>query len=539
MSHDKDTIETIESDVLIIGSGIAGLRAALEVSSRRKHALVVSKSPLGKANNTYLAGGVFRHATDQYGVDEHFTDTIEHGRTLNDRSLVERFTREAPSAIEELKEMGLQGTPERTGFSCRLTTLAGGQEVTRSIMRACRKEGVHFLEGLAVTDLVVKDSTCHGAIGFDKRTGKVYGLSSKATILALGGAGACYVQNDNAPGLTGDGYVLGMEAGLELIDMEFIQFYPLVYAGSRRARTIIPAWFADYGIITNRMGENVKEKYKLHEKSLAIVARDRLSQALFTEMLQGNGIDGALLFDLRGVGDREIPLNNFLVEHLKKKMSFDTKPVPIVPACHHTMGGIPIDELAHTAIAGLYAAGEVTGGVHGANRMGGNALGESLVFGATAGRSSIEYIRSQLLLPRFDSVVKAMATKRLSPMRSGNAKTPISGCLMGRLKRVLWEKVGIIRSEQSLRKGIEEIDEILMELENDRPHNPVDLLRYGECRNAALTGRAIAVSSLARTESRGSHYRKDFPREDPHWRAHIHMSMAKGFPDISRIVPIV
>ncbi|UCG65214.1 MAG: FAD-binding protein [Deltaproteobacteria bacterium] len=534
----KMDMDIIKSDVLIIGSGIAGLRAALEVSKRGKRALLVSKSPVGKANNTYLAGGGFAFATESFGVDTHIDKTLRNGRGLNDRTLVRVLASEAPSMVMELHEMGMRGTFQSTGFSARYSSLVGGQEITSTLVRACQQAGVRFLEGIMVTDLITDGQACYGAIGLQRRTGELYGFPASALLLATGGAGAIYAENDNAPGITGDGYVLGMEAGLELIDMEFVQFYPLVFAGSGHARMIVPPFFADLGTITNRLGEDLKEKYDFYEKPLAIVSRDRLSQALFREIIQGNGIDGALLLDIRKVKEDLIPVSNRLKELLRRRFSYDSKPIKITPACHYNMGGLIIDGLCRTAISGLFAAGEVVGGTDGANRMGGNGLSGSLVFGALAAESAVEYAGSSQALSDFKAVAHATAQNRLSIMSAEHAQPSSTRFLMRELRQVLWEKVGILRSERSLSEGIRTIDEILTELQGHRARNPQELCRIMECRNAGLTGRAISVSALARTESRGSHYRSDFPEEDRDWMKHIHVQMKNGLPNVARIVAI-
>ncbi len=530
-------LEIIGSDVLVIGSGIAGLRAALEVSKRGKRALLVSKSPIGKANNTYLAGGVFAFPTETACMDAHIEKILQNGRNLNMRPLVDICARQASSLVKELRDMGMRGTSQSTGFSARSVALTGGPEVTATLMRACRKAGVSFLERIMVTDLVINSEACIGAIGFHKRTGELYGFPAGAVVLVSGGAGAIYAQNDNAPGITGDGYALGMEAGLALIDMEFVQFFPLVYAGSGNVRTIVPSVLADLGTLTNRFGEDLKEKYGLTERHVAVVSRDRLAQAFFTEIIQGNGVEGALLLDMRHVKETEIPLSSKVRELCKRRFSYGSTPLKIAPACHYTMGGLVIDSSGCTDIKGLFAAGEVVGGIDGANRVGGNALSSSLVFGALGARSAVAYAGTNPSLPDFQAVARRAAQKRFSIMSAGHTHAESVRVLMRRLQGVLWEKIGILRSDRSLKEGIKAIDEILAKLQGHRAANPGELCKILEVRNAALTGRAIAVSALARTESRGSHYRSDFPEEDKNWMKRISVQMKYGLPNVASILP--
>ena len=534
----KIDMQIMDSDVLVIGSGIAGLRAALEVSKLGRRALLISKGPLGKANNTYLAGGLFAFGAESADIRTHIEKTLKSGRGLNNLKLVETFAKQAPIMVRELQEMGMRGKMHKTGLITRQSSLIGGPKITPPLIRACQEAGIQHLHGIMVTDLVTQDQSCIGAIGFHRRTGAVFGFGSRAVVLATGGAGAIYSQNNNAPGSTGDGYALALEAGLDLVDMEFVQFYPLVRAKGGQARMIVPAVLADLGKITNRLGEDLKEKYELREKPIALASRDRLARALFQEISQGNGIDGAIHLDLREVKDAAIPFNKETIDILKRNLSYHLAPVKIAPACHHTMGGMSIDITGRTEIRGLFAAGEVVGGIHGANRMGGNALSESLVFGALAAQSALKYADSRPPSKHFQDEAEELARKTFARSLEENSKPITARPLMMKLGRILWEKAGILRDERSLKESIDGIDGVLGALEGHGAGNPLDLFRAFECRNAALSARAIAVSALRRTESRGSHYRKDFPEESEDWLKHIHVRMTRGIPEISRIVPL-
>ena len=531
-------MQIMDSDVLVIGSGIAGLRAAVEVSKSGRRALLISKGPLGKANNTYLAGGTFAFGAEGADIRAHINKTLKSGRGLNNLALVEEFAKRAPLMVRELQEMGMRGTMHVTGLITRQSSLIGGPKITPPLIRACQESGVQSLEGVMVTDLVTQDQSCIGAIGFHRRTGAVFGFRSKAVVLATGGAGAIYAQNNNAPGSTGDGYALALGAGLELMDMEFVQFYPLVRAKGGQARMIVPAVLADLGKITNRLGEDLKEKYDLREKPIALASRDRFARALFQEIIQGNGIEGAIHLDLREVKDVAIPFEKKAIEILKRNLHYHLAPVKIAPACHHTMGGLGIDIWGRTALKGLFAAGEVVGGIHGANRMGGNALSESLVFGALAARSAVDWTDSKPLSKHFQDRAEEIARKTFARSFGEDSKPSTSRPLMAKLGRILWEKAGIQRDERSLKESIDGIDSVFGAMKGQGASNPLDLSRVFECRNAAVSARAIAVSALKRTESRGSHHRKDFPKENEDWLKHIYVRMSRGIPEISRIVPL-
>lgn len=534
----KLNMKIIDSDVLIVGSGVGGLRAALEVAKGGKKPLLVSKSPIGKSNNTYLAGGNFACSTESFSADEHMKLTLKSGKGLNDLPLVKTLVREAPALVKELNGMGLNGTLHERGVASRGSTLVGGREINRTLVKLCQDAGVQFLEDILITNLITDRQACFGAIGFHRRTGAFYGFQSRAVLLATGGAGAIYAQNDNAPGITGDGYVLGLEAGLELKDLEFVQFYPLAYAGAGRARMIIPPFFADLGRVTNRLGEDLKEKYDLREKPLAIVARDRFSRALFKEISEGNGIDGALLLDVRGVEEAEIPLSDSLKDLFKQRIAYHSKPIRISPTSHHFMGGLVIDNSGRTALDRLFAAGEVAGGLHGADRMGGNGLSDALVFGTLAARSALDCGGTSPSSTDFKALSEDVA-RNIPFISSGENRSPSKArALMGELKEILWETVGIIRNEGSLTRGLVKIDWILEEIQKQQASNPADLSKIMECKTGALTARAIAVSALKRTESRGSHHRDDFPEEREEWAKHIHVRLIDGIPDVVRTTDV-
>jgi len=534
----KEAIHVVHGDVLVIGSGIAGLSAALEVARKGKEALLVSKSRVGKANNTYLAGGLFSVSHEGFDLNTHMQTTMESGRGLNNRLLVSKFVTEAPHMIEELRKLGMRGRFHPTGFATRESSILGGPQINSVLLKACRQGSVRFIEETMVTDLLVRDRTCLGAIGFQKRTGEIYGFRCGAVMLATGGAGAIYAQHDNAPGMTGDGYALGLEAGLELIDMEFVQFYSMVYAGSGKARMIIPALFADAGRIVNRLGEDLKDKYALHEKPVALVSRDRLTQALFKEIREGNDVDGALLLDLTKVEDERIPVETDVRAKLKKILSYHARPVKITPACHHTMGGVVIDESGRTAIGNLFAAGEVVGGIHGANRMGGNALSEALVFGTLGAREAVEALGSRPSLKDFERLAKEHAEKNLGAGWRKSGRTANRALLMENLNRSLWQDAGIARDAESLKGALQVIDDVLEEVKEGGARTPRELQRMLECRNAALTARCIVLGATEREETRGSHYRDDFPDEDERWMKNIHVGLVRGRPEVTRLLPV-
>ncbi len=533
-----DKLTLIDTDILVIGSGIAGLQAALTAAEKGQRVLLVSKSSVGKSNNTRLASGAFTHAGKQFSEEEHFQKTIESGRFLNDNLLVTCLVKRAPGGIKLLKKRGLLGDDSKRGFVFRTNELVGGPNLINVLLKACQEAGVDFLENVMVTDLLVENSTCRGAVGFHKRTGDFYGLRSGAVVLATGGAGFNYARNDNAPGTTGDGYALCLEAGLELRDMEFVQFYPLIYGGSGRNRMLLASFWADLGKILNRSGENIKEKYGLYERPVAVVCRDGLSQAMYREIVQGNAVEGALLLDLRETSEDEIPLSDDLKNRFKKKIAYDTTPVKIAPACHFYMGGVGIDTGGNTGLKGLFAAGEVAGGVHGANRMGGNALSEGLVFGELAGLSALEYAMSQSRRGDVKQSAEATIRKRGKVLKPGVQAGEKLAALTATVKQIMWQQAGIIRNGTGLQKGLAVIDDILEQLKTMVSGSPRELCTLFELKNALLCGKSTFLSAILRTESRGSHFREDYPVETADWMKTIFVHMTGWEITVSRMVPV-
>jgi succinate dehydrogenase/fumarate reductase flavoprotein subunit len=248
-----------------------------------------------------------------------------------------------------------------------------------------------------------------------------------------------------------------------------------------------------------------------------------------------------MLLDMRGSDERLIDLGGLTAESrelFRRKFSYDSKPIMITPASHFTMGGIPIDRFGRTALRGLFAGGEVAGGLHGANRVGGNALSEGLVFGVLGAHSAVEYADSESRSGDFQDLCRSAAHKRFSPLKGESQTLSHVPLLMKELRDILWKTVGIVRNKMSLKQGLEKIDDILDRLSTQRSVIPGDLYRIMECTSAALTSRAVAVSALERTESRGAHFRDDFPEENDQWLKHVHVKMVGEVPRVSRIIPV-
>ncbi len=496
-----------------MGSGAAGLRAAVEAARLGQKVLIVCKSNGGRGSISHLANGGFRAAREGFSPEEHFRITLRGGRLLNDRKKVQILVEEALGALEELRALGLPFHKEATMLS-----FPGGGALMRVLEGEAARSGVKTLSLTAVVDLLSERGRVGGALVFDLRRGEFKAILARAVILATGGAGALYRFSNNPPHATGDGYALGLRAGARLLDMEFVQFYPLgAYQGKGMALLIKPI-LGNLGVIRNRFGEDILVKHGVTAWPAASVARDFTSRAIFSEIEAGAGVEGALLLDLRELSEKDWGASpNALKAYplMRKKFRCHEEPVRIIPVCHHTMGGICTDEWGATGIDGLYAAGEAMGGVHGANRLGGNAIPEAIVFGARAARAAASWAQEEKEAdsPTERAIREAVARAREVLERS-QSRVEKPDFILDSVRKTMWEKVGVVRSEAGLREALA----IFEELERDclprlAAATPREFLVALEARTSLLLGGVIASSALRREESRGSHYRSDLPDE--------------------------
>ena len=518
-------VNVVDTDVLVLGSGGAGLRAAIEVNTRKLRAVVVSKAPAGMNNCTVVAGGGFRAAFEGMSPEEHMKDTIEVGKGLNDRRLVEVFTKEGPERILEMRDYGVEVRVHKTGAAVGSIPNLMGLGMTKPMVEYAKSKGVEFIDNVAVTRFLKRENRVVGAVGYDVKEEKPVIFSSKAVVLASGGAGAIYKRTDCPVRTTGDGYSLGLHAGATLRDMEFVQFFPLALAEPGQPPYLLGGPLTEEGKIMNSLGEDIPQKYGLKARPLVLKSRDLLSRALMTEITQSGGVDGAVLIDAREVfkkmSDKQIAASG--TQQLLEKLRASEKPFRVAPVCHFCMGGLVIDEHGDTGVPGLYAAGEVVGGVHGANRHGGNALTDILVFGERAGATAAEHASKTKKekvtdladpeLKRFDSI--------LSRERGYNPHD-----VMTRLKETMWAKAGIIRDSASLAEAFETVFDLKLMAERITARKGRDMLVALEAPMALESAEMIIRAAMERKESRGAHYRTDYPKEDPNWLKPIYINLS-------------
>ena len=525
-------MEVLTPDILVIGSGLAGMVSALEGEKKGLKVLLVGKFAIGMGTNSAMANGAFTAANTRLSKEEHLKQTLESGKGLNQIRLVRTLIEKGPEAIDGLRQEGVPLVERGEGYITDRPTGSSqlaGVLLVKPLVERLKKSSVQLLPGLVIFDLVMEEGEVRGAFGF-RRDGKPCLVQTRATILATGGAGALYRRNDNQRSILGDGYALALRAGLPLFDLEFVQSYPFVLAEPRLSTFILLPPYPKEVRLFNEKGEDLFERLGLgRDLNRAIITeRDRVSLALHRASQEGD-----VYFDLTQVSPEkweQYPLN-FIN---KSKFPFKDRPFLVAPAVHFFMGGVEIDENARTSLPGLFAAGEVTWGVHGANRVGGNALTECAVFGTIAGQAASEEVLQKGGPQGLSQLLSETSLKRWE-RRAGNylkrkrgGFNPPSDLLRG-LKDLAWKYAGPVREEGSMKEGLTQLVSLEEKIGRIYPATLKDLFRKKELENVALTLKAILQGSLLRKESRGSFSRKDFPdQDDRNWMQNTSYRLVKG-----------
>ncbi len=525
-------MEELTTDILIIGSGLAGLLSALEAEKAGLRVLLAGKFAIGMGTNTSLANGAFTAANSHYSKEAHLQATLESGRGLNQVRLVKTLIEKAPETLRELRDHGAPILEKGAGFIVdrpQGSSQLPGVLLIRALIEQLRNSSIKLLPGVVIFDLVIEEGEARGAFGFFK-DGRPCLIQSRAVMLSTGGAGAIYRRNDNQRSILGDGYALALRAGLSVFDLEFVQFYPFVLGEPRLSSFLLYPPYPKEVRLFNEKGEDLLETFNLRgDLNQAILTqRDRLSIALYHASQ-----DGDVFFDLTQVpqGDWEHYPLNFLK---RSRFPFRYRPFLVSPAVHFFMGGVEIDERAATSLPGLFAAGEVAWGIHGANRLGGNALTECAVFGTLGGQSAAEYVRqkeqgqgpSTLFSEKF---VKRWDRKAQAYLKKGRGTLDQPGDLLTELKDLAWKYAGPVREEGSLEEGLERLGSVRRRIDRVYPVTLKGLFQKRDLENGTLLLNAILEGSLLRRESRGSFFRKDFPEQDDrNWLKNTCCRLTKG-----------
>jgi succinate dehydrogenase / fumarate reductase flavoprotein subunit len=528
----------IDHDVLVLGAGLAGMRAALEAARNGADVAIVSKVHPVRSHSNAAQGGINAAIGEGDTWESHAFDTIKGSDYLADQDAVEAMCREAPSDIIEFEHMGVifyrdaegrLGTRAFGGASQARTYFVGditGQALLVTLYDQILKAGVKVYEEWFATKLLVEDGVCRGMVAIELIKGELHLLRSKAVIDAAGGLGRVFEPSTNALICTGDGYSLAYRAGAPLMDMEMVQYHPTTLAESGFLMT--EAARGEGAYLLNASGERFLKDYAPNKMELA--ARDVISRAEWKEIAAGRGINGCVLLDLRHLGPdvilKKLPqIHEMALDYLSIDMI--KEPVPVRPGMHYQMGGIKTDIEGRTRVPGLYAAGEVANvSVHGGNRLGANSLLDTIVFGRRSGKAAAAYVKTAGAGGGGEDTLRA-EQERLTELLA----RPYTGETHARIRLELGkemdEHVGVYRDAAGLQTALDKV----LELKNR--YRTVAVGDKGRVFNQALQftlelgfmldcAETIVRSAMLRTESRGAQARTDYPeRNDAEWLKHI------------------
>ena len=539
-------IKTISSDVLIIGSGGAGSRAAIEVDEAGLKPLIVSKGLSFRSGCTGMAEGgynaVFKTVDKDDSIEAHKKDTLKGGSYLNDEKLVDILVNESPKRLIDLENFGALFDRQESGEidqrpfggqSFRRTCYQGdrtGAELLNALKEEIIRRDIECIEEVMITSLVCDGTQVVGATGLNLKDSSLIYFQAKATILASGGAGQLYPVTSNTFQKNGDGFSIAYRAGANLIDMEQIQFHPtgMVTPESKKGVLVTEAVRAEGGKLLNKDGERFMSKYAPEKMELA--TRDVVARSIYQEIIEGRGTEnGGVYLDISHLPDEVIDekLETMVLQFENVGVDIKHEPIEVAPTAHHFMGGLKINPDASTSLENLFGAGEVCGGVHGANRLGGNALADTQVFGKIAGESASKAAKKTELKTN-DEMVEKEASRIEGLIKEGSIKPQE---FKNRIKNLMWEKVAIVRDEKTLNEALKELQEMQKELDNldvsDMKQYNTDLVTALEVINMVEICILTVKSAILRRESRGAHFRSDFSESLDSWKKSIVISKNK------------
>ncbi len=517
--------EKLHCDVLVIGGGGAGLRTAIAAKLGHADVLLVSKKKVGSTSNTYISKAVIASAgwgPPDDNARTHMADTVKGGRFLNDQAMVAKITERSHAEVKFLQDcgahFGLQANKPRVihtpghhyarhvyGENWR------GSDLVIPLKRRARQAGVRFAEHVYVTRLFAVDNRIGGAAGITS-DGRLYTIHAKVVVLATGGYAQIYLNTNNVPGITGDGQALAYDLGVPLKDMEFVQFYPTA-TGRRGSRLLL------YERILAQPGVVLRDdqgKDLLIEKGIADatkVTRDRLAQVIYGDVDPSESPSQGVFLDMEALPEQKAMQ---LAPLLPSRWWKGQRIFRVAPTAHFCMGGIVTDRRGETSLKGLFAVGEAAAGVHGANRLGGNALAEIFSMGAWVGEKVAQQAKGTGARLKIGSAVE---NERLRLERAYAHTGNRVKQLVHELKQLMWHKVGVIRQKRNLQEALDQLDQPCPQA---MVSDPGDLIQWLEYQNMRSVAKMVCRAALERTESRGSHCRRDYPQEDnPNWLKNI------------------
>ena len=537
------------SNVLIIGSGGAGLRAAIEAKEQGMDVIVLGKRQRTDVHTVLAAGGInaaFGNVDPEDSWEQHFADTYIEGYGLSEPEVVEIMAKESPMLVEEIDKWGANFAKLENGkidqrffgaHTYRRTCYSGdytGRSILFALINKAKSLDIPIYDSQYVSDLLVEDNVCFGAMAFDIQSGERTVYLADSVIIAAGGHTRLWRKsssrrNEN----TGDGFFLGLKAGCKLSDMEMVQFHPtgMVIPEEMAGTLVTEAVRGEGGKLVNSEGERFMKNYDSERMELS--TRDRVAMANYTEIVEGRGSpNGGVYLDISHKG------KDFIIEKLPRmyRQFLDTlmidiskSPMEVSPTAHYSMGGIVVSPEEHwTGVEGLFAAGEVTAGLHGANRLGGNSLAEILIFGKRAGSAASKRSKEIDVHIRSKKVIEQAHENLNSTIKNGSE---VARPLQRALRNIMWEYGGVVKSEERLNKGLSELEDLKAASKDldVRPDSEgyQDLMLAFDLEASIVSSEATLVSALNRKESRGAHQREDFKDLDNNENVNVRVELEK------------
>ena len=531
MINNKINHTTSISNVLVIGSGGAGLRAAIEAKLSGVEVTVIGKRIKEDVHTVLAAGGInaaLGNVDSQDSWQQHFADTIIEGYGLSNPQMVEIMAKEAPDIVKEIDDWGANFKKLKNGkidqrffgaHTFRRTCYSGdytGRSILMTLLKKVKSLDIPIHDSQYVTEILVHDNICFGAMTFNIKNGERTVFLADSVILAAGGHTRIWRKsssrrNEN----TGDGFYLGLKAGCRLADMELVQFHPtgMVIPEEISGTLVTEAVRGEGGRLINCLGERFMEKYD--SKRMELSTRDRVAMANYTEIIEGRGTEnGGVFLDISHKSKELIidKLPRMYRQFLDTLMiDISKSPMEVSPTAHYSMGGVVVDPRTHsTGVEGLYAAGEVAGGLHGANRLGGNSLAEILIFGKVSGHHASERSLKMDVQYRSRKVIRDAHNKIDSLIKNGSE---VARPLQRKLRDIMWENCGVVRNIDKLTSGLNEIStlkELVTKLDV-RPDSEgyQDLMLAFDLEGSIMSAEATILGAMRRKESRGAHQRSD------------------------------
>lgn len=528
-----DRFAKLTTDVLVVGGGLAALRAALSARHAGAEVLMVSKRQIGRSGSSVnTTGGYAAVVSDLNSQDEerlHYIDTIVGGCYVNDRTLVRALVSDAPARLRELLGYGaafrrrdgryhLSPSGDHSQSRVLVPQNMRGLDLTITSRQAVIAEGVKLLEDAVVIDLLRDDGRIAGATGVYRFRPHGFLVNASAVVLAAGGAGQLFATTSNPSDVCGSGYALALRAGARLRDMEFIQFYPwrLIHPFKSVRVPIQPSTFALGGRLYNSRGERFMEKYDPVRKEST--TRDLSARGIADQISSGLSVEGGVVLDVSDVPDDQFRFENAKMIELLARKNVDYRAIQLIvaPEAHYFMGGIDINDNGHSSVEDLFAAGESAGGVHGGNRLNSSSIPDTQVFGHRAGVAAARLARRAKSASADVAPATALAAKlaQLSCRDDALAECEVLG---DHLRQVMGMKVGLVRSREGLDQAIREITEVGEAAKRLPIGSQAELIAAVELGDLCESALACARSAACRAESRGAHYCADFPDADPVW----------------------